>query len=423
MRRRARRRPARAGRDGDRVGARRALPGPDPVRDHDHRFARRRPALGPDQRPPREVPGPGRGPAPRRAHGVLPGRHAVLGADRRARAREPAQREPLRLGRRRGPGPGRAPPRDPGAELRRPQRAHQQRGLQPVHPGRRRDDGRGHAGDARAGLLRAEARGRRHRARRDGCGRRRGGPVSDGAATTGILAARGLRKVYRGRAVVDDVDFEVRPGEVTGLLGPNGAGKTTTFYIVVGFIRPDGGTVTLDGADLARLPMYKRARLGIGYLPQESSIFRRLTVEQNLMAILETLPLGRAARRERVEELLEEMRITHIRKSSGYQLSGGERRRVEIARALTTRPRFMLLDEPFAGIDPIAVADLQRSVARLREQGLGILITDHNVRETLSITDRAYIMFEGRIALAGTSGEIVADSRAREIYLGEGFRL
>ena len=247
--------------------------------------------------------------------------------------------------------------------------------------------------------------------------------MSDGAATTGILAARGLRKVYRGRAVVDDVDFEVRPGEVTGLLGPNGAGKTTTFYIVVGFIRPDGGTVTLDGQDLARLPMYKRARLGIGYLPQESSIFRRLTVEQNLMAVLETLPLGRAARRERVEELLEEMRITHIRKSSGYQLSGGERRRVEIARALTTRPRFMLLDEPFAGIDPIAVADLQRSVARLREQGLGILITDHNVRETLSITDRAYIMFEGRIALAGTSGEIVADSRAREIYLGEGFRL
>ena len=247
--------------------------------------------------------------------------------------------------------------------------------------------------------------------------------MSDGAATTGILAARGLRKVYRGRAVVDDVDFEVRPGEVTGLLGPNGAGKTTTFYIVVGFIRPDGGTVTLDGQDLARLPMYKRARLGIGYLPQESSIFRRLTVEQNLMAVLETLPLGRAVRRERVDELLEEMRITHIRKSSGYQLSGGERRRVEIARALTTRPRFMLLDEPFAGIDPIAVADLQRSVARLREQGLGILITDHNVRETLSITDRAYIMFEGRIAMAGTSGEIVANARAREIYLGEGFRL
>jgi lipopolysaccharide export system ATP-binding protein len=192
---------------------------------------------------------------------------------------------------------------------------------------------------------------------------------------------------------------------------------------VVGFIRPDAGTVTLDGKDLARLPMYKRARLGLGYLPQESSIFRRLTVEQNLMAVLETLPLSRASRRERTDELLEEMRITHIRRSLGYQLSGGERRRVEIARALTTRPRFMLLDEPFAGIDPIAVADLQRSVARLREQGLGILITDHNVRETLSITDRAYIMFEGRIALAGTSGEIVADDRAREIYLGEGFRL
>ncbi len=240
---------------------------------------------------------------------------------------------------------------------------------------------------------------------------------------SGVLAARGLRKVYRGRAVVDAVDFEVRPGEVTGLLGPNGAGKTTTFYIVVGFIRPDAGTVTLDGKDLARLPMYKRARLGLGYLPQESSIFRRLTVEQNLMAVLETLPLSRVARRERTDELLEEMRITHIRDSRGYQLSGGERRRVEIARALTTRPRFMLLDEPFAGIDPIAVADLQRSVARLREQGLGILITDHNVRETLSITDRAYIMFEGRIALAGTAGEIVADDRAREIYLGEGFRL
>ncbi|MBA4377925.1 MAG: LPS export ABC transporter ATP-binding protein [Gemmatimonas sp.] len=248
------------------------------------------------------------------------------------------------------------------------------------------------------------------------------GATGTGGAS-GILAARGLRKVYRGRAVVDAVDFEVRPGEVTGLLGPNGAGKTTTFYIVVGFIRPDAGTVTLDGKDLARLPMYKRARLGLGYLPQESSIFRRLTVEQNLMAVLETLPLSRAARRERTDELLEEMRITHIRRSRGYQLSGGERRRVEIARALTTRPRFMLLDEPFAGIDPIAVADLQRSVARLREQGLGILITDHNVRETLSITDRAYIMFEGRIALAGTSGEIVADDRAREIYLGEGFRL
>ncbi len=243
------------------------------------------------------------------------------------------------------------------------------------------------------------------------------------AGASGILAARGLRKVYRGRAVVDAVDFEVRPGEVTGLLGPNGAGKTTSFYIVVGFIRPDAGTVTLDGKDLARLPMYKRARLGLGYLPQESSIFRRLTVEQNLMAVLETLPMSRAARRERTDELLEEMRITHIRRSRGYQLSGGERRRVEIARALTTRPRFMLLDEPFAGIDPIAVADLQRSVARLREQGLGILITDHNVRETLSITDRAYIMFEGRIALSGTSGEIVADDRAREIYLGEGFRL
>ncbi len=238
-----------------------------------------------------------------------------------------------------------------------------------------------------------------------------------------ILAGRGLRKVYRGRAVVDGVDLEFREGEVTGLLGPNGAGKTTTFYIIVGFIRPEQGSVLLGGEDISKLPMYKRARLGIGYLPQESSIFRRLSVEDNLSSILETLPLSKTERRERLEELLEEMRITHIRKSRGYQLSGGERRRVEIARALTTRPRFMLLDEPFAGIDPIAVQDLQQSVARLRERGIGILITDHNVRETLSITDRAYIMYEGRIELSGTADEIVGNDKAREIYLGQSFRL
>jgi lipopolysaccharide export system ATP-binding protein len=238
-----------------------------------------------------------------------------------------------------------------------------------------------------------------------------------------VLGARGLRKVYRGRAVVDGVDLEFRQGEVTGLLGPNGAGKTTTFYIIVGFILPDAGVVSFGDRDISRLPMYKRSRLGIGYLPQESSIFRQLTVEQNIMAILETLPLSKGERKDRLDELLEEMRVTHIRKSRGYQLSGGERRRVEIARALTTNPRFMLLDEPFAGIDPIAVADLQKTVARLKEKGLGILITDHNVRETLSITDRAYIMFEGRIELSGTSAEIVDNSKAREIYLGESFRL
>jgi lipopolysaccharide export system ATP-binding protein len=238
-----------------------------------------------------------------------------------------------------------------------------------------------------------------------------------------VLRAEGLRKVYRGRAVVDNVDLELRQGEVVGLLGPNGAGKTTSFYMIVGFISPDSGRVSLDGHDLSRLPMYKRARLGIGYLPQESSIFRRLTVEQNVMAILESRKLSGADRRHRLEELLEMMGVTHIRRSRGYELSGGERRRVEIARALVTEPKFMLLDEPFAGIDPIAVADLQSVVSALRDRGLGVLITDHNVRETLTITDRAYILFEGRIELAGTAAEIVSSPKAREIYLGEKFRL
>ncbi len=237
------------------------------------------------------------------------------------------------------------------------------------------------------------------------------------------LRAEGLRKVYRGRAVVDNVDLELRQGEVVGLLGPNGAGKTTSFYMIVGFITPDQGRVTLDGRDLSRLPMYKRARLGIGYLPQESSIFRRLTVEQNVMAILESRKLSGAERKRRLEELLEMMGVAHIRRSRGYELSGGERRRVEIARALVTDPKFMLLDEPFAGIDPIAVADLQSVVSSLRDRGLGVLITDHNVRETLTITDRAYILFEGRIELAGTAAEIVSSPKAREIYLGEKFRL
>jgi lipopolysaccharide export system ATP-binding protein len=243
------------------------------------------------------------------------------------------------------------------------------------------------------------------------------------ATTNHVLSAEQLRKVYRKRAVVDDVDLELHQGEVVGLLGPNGAGKTTSFYIIVGFIRPDRGTVRLDGRDISRLPMYKRARLGIGYLPQESSIFRKLTVEQNIMAILQTLRLSAKERGERLEYLLELMGIAHVRKSAGYQLSGGERRRVEIARALVTEPKFMLLDEPFAGIDPIAVADLQKCVFQLKGEGLGILITDHNVRETLTITDRAYILYEGRIELAGSAADIVASDKAREIYLGESFRL
>ena len=238
-----------------------------------------------------------------------------------------------------------------------------------------------------------------------------------------VLAATGLRKVYRRRAVVDGVDLELRQGEVVGLLGPNGAGKTTSFYMIVGFISPDGGRVAIDDHDLSRLPMYKRARLGIGYLPQESSIFRRLTVEENIMAILQSMKMPRERRRERMEELLELMGVAHIRRNKGYELSGGERRRVEIARALVTEPKFMLLDEPFAGIDPIAVADLQSVVGQLREQGLGVLITDHNVRETLHITDRAYILFEGKIEMSGTAEEIVGSDKARAIYLGEKFRL
>jgi lipopolysaccharide export system ATP-binding protein len=238
-----------------------------------------------------------------------------------------------------------------------------------------------------------------------------------------VLRASSLQKIYRGRAVVDNVDLVLRQGEIVGLLGPNGAGKTTSFYIIVGFIRPDAGKVHLDEKDISKLPMYKRARLGIGYLPQESSIFRKLSVEDNVMAILETTQLDKQQRNDRLEELLSLMGVQHVRKSKGYQLSGGERRRVEIARSLVTDPKFILLDEPFAGIDPIAVADLQSCVAQLKEQGLGILITDHNVRETLSITDRAYILYEGRIELSGTAAEIVDNQKARQIYLGESFRL
>ena len=248
--------------------------------------------------------------------------------------------------------------------------------------------------------------------------------MTDAAPAVGShLVAHDLRKVYRGRPVVDGVDLDVAQGEIVGLLGPNGAGKTTSFYMIVGFIRPDGGSVHLDGQDLSRLPMYKRARLGIGYLPQESSIFRKLSVEENVMAILQSVKMTRNERKERMDELLELMGVAHIRKSKGYQLSGGERRRVEIARALATKPKFMLLDEPFAGIDPIAVADLQTVVSQLKDHGLGVLITDHNVRETLHITDRAYILYEGRIEMSGTADEVVSSDKARAIYLGEKFRL
>jgi lipopolysaccharide export system ATP-binding protein len=242
-----------------------------------------------------------------------------------------------------------------------------------------------------------------------------------------VLEAEKLVKRYGGRAVVQGISMRVRQGEVVGLLGPNGAGKTTTFYMIVGLVRPDGGRVVVaDGSrrdELSVLPMHARARLGIGYLPQEPSVFRKLTVEENVMAILETLKLSREDRQRRLEELLDELHIKHLRKSKAFALSGGERRRLEITRALVTRPKFMLLDEPFAGVDPIAVDDIQRIVAELRERGLGVLITDHNVRETLSITDRAYLMFNGRIHIEGPAERLVNDPDARKMYLGQDFRL
>jgi lipopolysaccharide export system ATP-binding protein len=237
------------------------------------------------------------------------------------------------------------------------------------------------------------------------------------------LGCEALVKIYGKRRVVNEVSINVKRGEVVGLLGPNGAGKTTSFYMITGMIKPDEGEVYLDGHDITDLPMYRRARKGIGYLPQEASIFRKLTVEDNLKAILETLKISKAEREERLESLLQELNVEHLRKSYGYQLSGGERRRVEVTRSLVTEPSFMLLDEPFAGIDPIAVADLQGIVKKLRERGLGVLITDHNVRETLSITDRAYIMYEGSIKRSGTADDLANDPEVREIYLGEAFRL
>jgi len=237
------------------------------------------------------------------------------------------------------------------------------------------------------------------------------------------LSCDSLVKEYRSRRVVDGVSLQVNTGEVVGLLGPNGAGKTTTFYMIVGFVKPSSGRVFLDDEDISGKPMYRRARLGIGYLPQEASIFRRMTVEENVKAILQTLKLSRQQVDQRCEELLDELGVSHVRKSRGFQLSGGERRRVEIARALATRPSFILLDEPFAGIDPIAVQDIQSIVRDLKHRGLGVLITDHNVHDTLSITERAYILADGHIAVSGTAQEIVENPLARKVYLGEGFQL
>jgi lipopolysaccharide export system ATP-binding protein len=235
------------------------------------------------------------------------------------------------------------------------------------------------------------------------------------------LETHKIAKSYRGRKVVDDVSISVHQGEVVGLLGPNGAGKTTSFYIIVGLIGPDSGKVTLDGADITALPMFQRARKGISYLPQEASVFRKLTVESNLMAILETLPLRPRDRRERLERLIEQLGLEKVRRNKGYTLSGGERRRVEIARSLVIEPSFLLLDEPFSGIDPIQVLELQRIIFDLKRSGIGILVTDHNVRETLMVTDRAYIINNGRIFRAGSPEALGRDPEVKRVYLGESF--
>ena len=238
-----------------------------------------------------------------------------------------------------------------------------------------------------------------------------------------IIETKGLIKVYNGRKVVNDVSISVEQGSIVGLLGPNGAGKTTTFYMIVGIAKPDQGTVTIDGVDIGHLPMCERAKKGIGYLPQEASIFRKLTVEDNLRAILETTELTRDEQEKKMNDLIEEFKIDHIRKNRGTELSGGERRRVEIARSLATDPAFILLDEPFAGIDPIAVADIQSMISHLAQRGIGILITDHNVRETLSIVDKGYILASGEVLLHGDSEEIANDPMAKKYYLGENFKM
>jgi len=232
------------------------------------------------------------------------------------------------------------------------------------------------------------------------------------------LWAKGLTKSYRGRKVVNDVDIAVQQGEIVGLLGPNGAGKTTTFYMMVGLIPPGSGTVHLDDANITRVPMYRRARMGLGYLAQEPSVFRKLSVQDNVLAILETMGLSKREQRERLEELLGELGLTSLRDNKAYSLSGGERRRLEITRALVQRPKFMLLDEPFAGIDPIAVNDIQEIVQGLRGRGIGVIITDHSVEQTLEIVDRAYIMYEGRIRVSGTVSQLVWNDEVAEIYLG-----
>jgi lipopolysaccharide export system ATP-binding protein len=232
-----------------------------------------------------------------------------------------------------------------------------------------------------------------------------------------------IRKTYRNRSVVDGVSIEVSQGEIVGLLGPNGAGKTTSFYMIVGLVRPDEGKVFLDGTEITKLPMYKRAQLGIGYLPQEVSVFRKLSVEDNILAILEMTDLSKAQREEKLEKLLSEFSLNHVRTNLGNRLSGGEKRRTEIARALATDPKFVLLDEPFAGVDPIAVEDIQSIVADLKKRNIGVLITDHNVQETLSITDRAYLLFEGKILKSGTAEDLANDEQVRKVYLGQNFVL
>lgn len=237
------------------------------------------------------------------------------------------------------------------------------------------------------------------------------------------LSTQNLIKIYRRRRVVNEVSIQVNQGEIVGLLGPNGAGKTTTFYMIIGFIKPDAGKVLIDDQDVTHLPMYKRAQNGIGYLSQEPSVFRKMTVEQNILAILETQKKSRREKEEKLQALLEELDIAHLARNKAYTLSGGERRRLEISRALVNQPRFMLLDEPFSGIDPIKVEGIQKIVYRLKERGLGVLITDHNVRETLSITDRAYIMCEGEILKSGSAEFLASDPEAKKIYLGEKFRL
>jgi len=232
-----------------------------------------------------------------------------------------------------------------------------------------------------------------------------------------------IKKTYKGRNVVKGVSIEVNQGEIVGLLGPNGAGKTTSFYMIVGLVKPDSGQVFLEDEEITNLPMYKRSQLGIGYLPQEISVFRKLSVEDNIMAILEMTSLTKDQRNERLEQLLTEFSLHHVRKNLGNRLSGGEKRRTEIARALATNPKFVLLDEPFAGVDPIAVEDIQSIVSDLRKRNIGILITDHNVQETLSITDRAYLLFEGSILKSGTAEDLAADEQVRKVYLGQNFEL